>query len=193
MTGVAALAVCAAFTSCSKGEELYDQGAIDKQKEMTVNEQYIAAFEKAFGKVGANVDWGFSSDTRAFTRATDLLKSQFTLPEFRDKDDITEPTWPGLPTTLGGKSFYTTWAEVEDAKIPCADDVASTNNEWTDVYTAYIDATHTNIRTDRSKGRTYYVNGSVTYPNGLDNDGATFIVLEGCSLKLGATNYNLTV
>lgn len=71
MTGAAALAIFAAFTSCSKGEELYDQGAIDKQKEMTVNEQYIAAFEKAFGKVGANVDWGFSSKskTRANTGA----------------------------------------------------------------------------------------------------------------------------
>ena len=31
--------------------------------------QYAAAFEKAFGKVGANVDWGFSSTTRALTRA----------------------------------------------------------------------------------------------------------------------------
>jgi hypothetical protein len=69
MTGVAALAICAAFTSCSKGgDELYDQGAIDKQKELSVNEKYVAAFEKAFGKVGSNVDWGFSSN--AATRST---------------------------------------------------------------------------------------------------------------------------
>ena len=67
MTGVAALAFCAAFTSCSKSEELYDQGVIDQQKEMSVNEQYAAAFEKAFGKVGPNVDWGFGS--KAGTRA----------------------------------------------------------------------------------------------------------------------------
>ncbi len=64
MTGVAALAICAAFTSCSKSDELYDQGVINKQNEMTVNEQYAAAFEKAFGKVGANVDWGFSSKSK---------------------------------------------------------------------------------------------------------------------------------
>lgn len=201
MTAMAAVAMGVAFTSCSHNTDLYggEEGG-GKINGRTVQEQieldkavYKAAFEQSFGKVAPTVDWGFGSSTRALTRASDLLKEKFTLPEFRDKDDITEPTWPGLPTTLGGESFYTTWAQVEAAKIPCANDVSNTNNEWTGVYTAYIDATHTNIRADRSKGRTYYVNGSVTYPNGLDNDGATFIVLEGCSLKLGATNYNLTV
>lgn len=81
-TGVAAIAFVAAFTSCSKSTDLYDQSAVDEknrqeqekkdqQNEMTVNEKYAAAFEKAFGKVGPNVDWGFSSknaNTRAFTR-----------------------------------------------------------------------------------------------------------------------------
>ena len=81
-TGVAAIAFIVAFTSCSK-TDLYDQGAVDErnrqeqekkdqQKEMTVNEKYAFAFEKAFGKVGPNVDWGFgrkSSSTRAVTRA----------------------------------------------------------------------------------------------------------------------------
>ena len=61
MTGVAALAICAAFTSCSKSDELYDQGVVDGQIKESVNEQYAAAFEKAFGKVGPNVDWGFGS------------------------------------------------------------------------------------------------------------------------------------
>ena len=70
MTGVAALAISAAFTSCSKSEELYDQGVINKQKEMTINEKYAAAFEKAFGKVGPNVDWGFSSKSK--TRSVDV-------------------------------------------------------------------------------------------------------------------------
>lgn len=82
MTSFAAIAFLIAFTGCSKND-LYDQGAVDErnrqeqekkdqQKELTVNEKYAAAFEKAFGKVGPNVDWGFSSkssSTRAFTRA----------------------------------------------------------------------------------------------------------------------------
>ena len=69
MTGMAAIAFCAAFTSCSKGEDLYDQGAIEQQKELAVKEAYATAFEKAFGKVGENVDWGFGS-SRSNTRAT---------------------------------------------------------------------------------------------------------------------------
>ena len=66
MSGIAALALCAAFTSCSKND-LYDEGAIQQQKETSAREAYAAAFEKAFGKVGANVDWGFGS-SRANTR-----------------------------------------------------------------------------------------------------------------------------
>lgn len=63
MTGVAALAFAATFTSCSK-TDLYDENKVNEQKEVAVNEKYAAAFEKAFGKVGANVDWGFSSTAK---------------------------------------------------------------------------------------------------------------------------------
>jgi len=65
MTGFAALAVCAAFTSCSKSEELYNQGAIDQQKDQkkieSVSSTYDAAFVAAFGQPAANQDWGFAS------------------------------------------------------------------------------------------------------------------------------------
>lgn len=67
MSGIAAFAFCAALTSCSNKEDLYDQGAIEQQKELAEREAYSTAFEKAFGKVGANVDWGFG--LRANTRA----------------------------------------------------------------------------------------------------------------------------
>ena len=68
MSGIAAIAVCAAFTSCSK-ENLYDENAVVEKNEMAVREAYAQAFEKAFGKVGANVDWGFGP-SRSNTRAT---------------------------------------------------------------------------------------------------------------------------
>ena len=99
MTSFAAIAFLIAFTGCSKND-LYDQGAVDErnrqeqekkdqQKELTVNEKYAAAFEKAFGKVGPNVDWGFSSkssSTRAFTRAGGVaFSTDITFPE--DCDD----------------------------------------------------------------------------------------------------------
>ncbi len=99
MTSFAAIAFLIAFTGCSKND-LYDQGAVDErnrqeqekkdqQKELTVNEKYAAAFEKAFGKVGANVDWGFGrqpSSTRALTRAGGVaFSTDITFPE--DCDD----------------------------------------------------------------------------------------------------------
>jgi hypothetical protein len=100
MGGIAAVAICAAFTSCSKNNDVFDQNAVQQMEEQKkqealekniakVNEQYAVAFEKAFGKVGSNVDWGFGS-SKASTRVSDLLKEKFTLPEFRDKDDIIE-------------------------------------------------------------------------------------------------------
>ena len=64
MTGVAALAICAAFTSCSKGGELYDQGAIDQGKAVSIVESYNQAFLKYIGAnsaadIPANQTWGF--------------------------------------------------------------------------------------------------------------------------------------
>ena len=56
------------LSSCSHDEYYYSEENVEK----TVNDKYAIAFEKAFGKVGPNVDWGFSSrkaSTRAFTRS----------------------------------------------------------------------------------------------------------------------------
>ena len=77
MIGVAVLAFTATFTSCSK-TDLYDEGVVKQQKEATMNDKYTTAFEKAFGKVGPNVDWGFSSRhayTRGITRAVGTYAS----------------------------------------------------------------------------------------------------------------------
>ena len=40
MSGIAAFAFCAALTSCSNKEDLYDQGAIEQQKELAEREAY---------------------------------------------------------------------------------------------------------------------------------------------------------
>ena len=79
MTGVAALAFAATFTSCSKSD-LYDEAAIEQQKTETINANYAAAFEKAFGKVGPNVDWGFSS--KAKTRTWNVNGNQWHDPAY---------------------------------------------------------------------------------------------------------------
>ena len=65
---VTTMLVMMILLSCSHDEYIYNESKV----EQSVNEQYAAAFEKAFGKVGPNVDWGFSSKstkTRALTRA----------------------------------------------------------------------------------------------------------------------------
>lgn len=75
MTGVAALAVCAAFTSCSKGGELYDQGAVDQGKAISIVESYNQAFLKYIGAnsaadIPANQTWGFggyAASTRGYS------------------------------------------------------------------------------------------------------------------------------
>ena len=62
MTGVAALAICAAFTSCSKSDELYDQGAIDQMSKEKVTETYNARFLAYIGgTIAPDQDWGFGS------------------------------------------------------------------------------------------------------------------------------------
>ena len=55
------------LSSCSHDEYFYSEERV----EQTAYSKYAAAFEKAFGKVDPNVDWGFSSknaNTRALTR-----------------------------------------------------------------------------------------------------------------------------
>ena len=98
MTGVAALAICAAFTSCSKsGDELYDQGVVDGQKVASFEEQYAAAFTKFIGgPVGANVDWGFGA--KAGTRAN----TGETYPETEAKHNMNHNEWADPDKYYGG-------------------------------------------------------------------------------------------
>ncbi len=66
MTAIAIVAMGGAFTSCSHNDDVYN-GQVEKGKDVELlKAEYAAAFEKAFGKVGPNVDWGFSS--KASTR-----------------------------------------------------------------------------------------------------------------------------
>lgn len=109
---VAATALILAFTGCSKSNDLYNQGIIDEknkedqakqdqQNELAINEAYATAFEKAFGPVGSNVDWGFSrksSGTRAFTRAGGVtFSTDIVFPGDCDASNFT-PDLTGIPS-----------------------------------------------------------------------------------------------
>ena len=104
-----------ALSSCSHDEYMYSEEKV----ETNVNDTYAAAFEKAFGKVGPNVDWGFSSknaNTRGITRAgTNYASSRgnmqpspsINFPEDLGADDFTIPegTQP-MPNDQGGAGPY---------------------------------------------------------------------------------------
>ena len=64
MTGIAAVAMCAAFTSCS-----HDLGFEQMNQEEVMQSKYEAAFIKAFGQPSPDQDWGFGSATRGITRS----------------------------------------------------------------------------------------------------------------------------
>ena len=81
MTGVAAIAFCAAFTSCSKsGDELYNPEQIKQNEIAQVYDSYNRAFIASFGQPGANQDWGFGS--AAGTRGSNDNKNQWGNPNY---------------------------------------------------------------------------------------------------------------
>lgn len=75
MTGVAALAICAAFTSCSKNDEMYNPEQIKKNEVAQAYESYNQAFIQTFGKPASSQEWGFGSS--ASTRAAEPNSNQW--------------------------------------------------------------------------------------------------------------------
>jgi hypothetical protein len=106
-----------ALSSCSHDEYMYSEEKV----ETNVNDTYAAAFEKAFGKVGPNVDWGFGRQhaySRGLTRAEEdrvdydsyrgkNINPTVTFPDDLGADDFTIPegTQP-MPNNQGGAGPY---------------------------------------------------------------------------------------
>lgn len=115
MTGVAALAICAAFTSCSKSEELYDadaaKGISTEQEIASVYNNYNQAFIKTFGQVNPNVDWGFGK--RAGTRAN----SGETYPETEAYHNMNHNEWADPDKTYGGYTVPDPLTEEQKAVV----------------------------------------------------------------------------
>ena len=131
---MAAIAITGAtvLSSCSHDDYYYNE----EKAEQSVNDKYAIAFEKAFGKVGPNVDWGFSSkntNARAFTRALGTyaqyrghmqptldppFPSDCAASNFLKEEDIPAgvgklPTWgagPGSYYIEGNYNVVSTWS-----------------------------------------------------------------------------------
>lgn len=182
-TGVAAIAFIVAFTSCSK-TDLYDQGAVDErnrqeqekkdqQKEMTVNEKYAFAFEKAFGKVGPNVDWGFgrkSSSARTLTRAVGTY-AQY---KGNIQPNISFPSDCDASNFLTAAQIPTTAIAMPDRQVGPGSFVIDESTSQVDVY--------------NGANCFIYVKGNVDMSNKkFTSEGQKIYLTEGSTLKLSAT------
>ena len=182
---VAATALILAFTGCSKSNDLYNQGIIDEknkedqakqdqQNELAINEAYATAFEKAFGPVGSNVDWGFSrksSGARAFTRAGGcrLYKGNMSLlffPSDCAASNFLDAVPAGvnkLPTWGAGAGSYFIDAETQSVST------------WSGASKIYVTGT-----VDLSNGDT-----DATTPKFAPDYRSEIYLLKGSTLKLG--------
>lgn len=76
MTGIAALAIGAAFTSCSKEVEQLSQEELDQIEIQKIKANYEQAFIKTFGQPASNQDWGFGA-ANARTRTAQTNSNQW--------------------------------------------------------------------------------------------------------------------
>ena len=178
MSGVAAIAFLAVVTSCSKSTDLYDQDAQNMQKELVVNKNYAAAFEKAFGTVGSNVDWGFSSKiakVRGITRAEGDFDYTIDFPSDCDASKFLEDVPAGvnkLPEEGGSAGNYSI-----DASTPKV-------STWSGASNIYVTGT-----VDLSEGDT-----DPAAPRFAPDYRSEIYLLKGSTLKLGeisASNLNV--
>ena len=75
MTGIAAVAMCAAFTSCSHDVDPVSQEDLNKIEAQKIVEGYKTAFVQVFGQPAADQDWGFGSVAK--TRAWNVNGNQW--------------------------------------------------------------------------------------------------------------------
>lgn len=186
MTGVAAIAFAATFTSCSKAGDLYDEGKVEQQKEATVNEKYAAAFEKAFGKVGSNVDWGFSSRTSS-ARALTRVYGDYD----RYKGSL-EPVNVSFPSDADASSFDPNLDGVKSYK-----EVADAANQGGGFATGicYIDENHTgkiHIWGGSTRAKLYFKAGTYDFTNEtfIVEANADVYLLNGATVTLNNTAAN---
>ena len=171
------------LSSCSHDEYFYSE----EKAEQTVYSKYAAAFEKAFGKVGPNVDWGFSSKSssaRAMTRAVGTY-AQY-------KGNIQPTLDPPFPSDCAASNFL--------AAVPEGVNKLPTGGAGAGSY--YIDAETQSVSTWSGASK-IYVTGTVDlsvgdtdaeHPKFAPDYRSEIYLLEGATLKLGevsAINFNV--
>ena len=80
MTGIAALALCVGFTSCSHDLESLSQEEIDQLEAQKITEKYNKAFIATFGQPAADQDWGFGPTSAGRTRTENANANEWADP-----------------------------------------------------------------------------------------------------------------
>jgi len=163
-----------AVSSCSHDDYYYSP----EKAEKAVNESYAAAFEKAFGKVGTQVDWGFSSKkagARAITRAGEGFETTIEFPGDCDASKFLEEVPEGvnkLPTNGGGAGNY------------YIDETTTQVQTWAGKSNIYVKGT-VDLSADDTNAQSFKFGPSIT---------SEIYLLKGATLKLGelsAINLNV--
>ena len=195
MGGIAAVAICAAFTSCSKNNELFDQNAAEQAKQQTSEQkiisEYQTAFENAFGKPASNQDWGlgqYGSINKAGTRAANSTVE----PNNKNK---TKPTEPGFSEEITLPTQYkNTLAEAKTIE-----GIEALHSNYTQNGTYYIEASNwdnnkPNAIDIQNRALTIYFDGDITfYGNNEQNNGTVYCVTENSTLRLQSVRNHLIV
>ena len=185
MSGVAAIAFLAAFTSCSKSTDLYDAGAVKEKEtqEKTIQKStsYEEAFTKRYGTIDSNNDWGFGNIGKAATRAAVAGRANAYSPIYTFAVDATDDKF--IADVPSGVKKYT--------------EVAGQNQTGYGTGTSYLDPSWTqevNIWGSWDGSKT---SGGILYIKG-DNDftnrkfyvasNTEIYLTEGAVLRLNAKN-----
>ena len=163
------------LSSCSHNEYYYNEEKVEKN----AGETYAAAFERTFGKVAPNVDWGFSSkkaNTRAVTRALGTyasykgnLQPTISFPTDCDASKLLDAVPEGvnrLPTWGGGAGTYFIDAETQAVST------------WSGASTIYVTGS-----VDLSDGDT-----NAETPKFAPDYRSEIYLTQGATLRLGETS-----
>ena len=113
MTGIAALALCAGFTSCSHDIEQLSQEEIDQLEAKKTVDTYKRAFEQYIGgKVASNQTWGFSGSFAARTRTENANANEWADPN-KDYGGLLVP--PAITPTQAAvvKTYFQTHPDLD--------------------------------------------------------------------------------
>lgn len=163
LASVIALMGAMVFSACGH-DDIYSESNVERM----TNATYAAAFEKAFGKVGSNVDWGFSTKSKIRTRAVG---------DYVTKGNI-QPTID-FPEDCDA-SYFIKVADIPTTAVPMPNYQGGVGPYYIDANTTQVDSWSANC--------VIYVKGDVDLSDKKFslNVGATIYLPEGTSLKLSA-------